>query len=227
MFSVYKHTSPVGKVYIGITSKAPRERWQNGRGYWNNKHFYRAIKKYGWNNFEHEILYEGLTEGQANIIEQMQIASYDSANPRKGYNISLGGGAMTGRKHTEEARRKMSETAKGRKVWCEGKKLSEEHRRHLSESHKGIKQSEETKRKRAEKMRGHRVNKGAIEKPVLQYTLSGEFISEYKSMTEAAYAIGKKQFAVAHISAVCKGKRKQSFGYLWKYKKEEEHGKTN
>lgn len=71
MFSVYKHTSPVGKVYIGITSKAPKERWQNGRGYWNNKHFYRAIKKYGWNNFEHEILYEGLTEGQANIIEQM------------------------------------------------------------------------------------------------------------------------------------------------------------
>lgn len=30
MWIVYKHTSPVGKVYIGITHQKPEKRWQKG-----------------------------------------------------------------------------------------------------------------------------------------------------------------------------------------------------
>lgn len=221
MFCVYKHTSPNGKVYIGITSKKPEERWLKGRGYKNNAYFYRAIQKYGWDSFKHEILFDGLTLEQANIIEQMQINYYDSTNVKKGYNISIGGGAMTGRKHSVEAKAKMSEKAKGRKVWCEGKKLSEEHRRHLSESHKGMKQSEETIRKRALAMRGHKVNKKAIEKPVYKLSLLGEILGEYQSLTEAAASIGKTQIFATHISECCKGKRERSGGYKWKYKERE------
>lgn len=222
MFCVYKHTSPNGKVYIGITSKKPKERWANGHGYKSNPHFYRAIQKYGWDNFEHEILYEGLTEEQANIIEQMMISAYKSTKRNKGYNISIGGGAMTGRRHSEEAKARMSEKAKGRKVWCEGLKLSEEHRLHLSESHKGFKQSESTKRKRAEKLKGHRVNKKALEKPVVKMTLSGEYLETYDSLTKAAQSIGTK--SVAHISECCKGKRKQHMGFKWKYIERREYG---
>ena len=218
MFCVYKHTSPNGKVYIGITSKKPEERWLKGRGYKNNAYFYRAIQKYGWDNFKHEILFDGLTLEQANIIEQMQINYYNSTNAQKGYNISIGGGVMTGRKHSVEAKAKMSEKAKGRKIWCEGKKLSEEHRRHLSESHKGFKQSEETKRKRALAMKGHKINKEALEKAVYKLSLSGEIIGEYQSLTEAAISIGKTQSFVTHISECCKGKRERSGGYKWKYK---------
>lgn len=33
MYCVYKHTTPNGKVYIGITSKNPLKRWNNGIGY--------------------------------------------------------------------------------------------------------------------------------------------------------------------------------------------------
>lgn len=221
MFCVYKHTSPNGKVYIGITSKKPEERWLKGRGYKNNAYFYRAIQKYGWDSFKHEILFDGLTLEQANIIEQMQINYYDSTNVKKGYNISIGGGAMTGRKHSVETRVKMSEKARGRKIWCEGKKLSEDHRRHLSESHKGIKQSEETIRKRALAMKGHKVNKKAIEKPVYKLSLSDEILGEYQSLTEAAASIGKTQIFVTHISECCKGKRERSGGYKWKYKERE------
>lgn len=32
-YTVYKHTSPSGKVYIGITKKKPEYRWNHGRGY--------------------------------------------------------------------------------------------------------------------------------------------------------------------------------------------------
>lgn len=30
MYTVYKHTTPSGKVYIGITGQKPERRWQNG-----------------------------------------------------------------------------------------------------------------------------------------------------------------------------------------------------
>ena len=64
-YIVYKHTSPSGKVYIGITGRTVKERWgKNGNGYKYCPYFYRAIKKYGWDNIKHEILYEGLTEDE-------------------------------------------------------------------------------------------------------------------------------------------------------------------
>lgn len=31
LFTVYRHTSPSGKVYIGITCQDVKNRWQNGR----------------------------------------------------------------------------------------------------------------------------------------------------------------------------------------------------
>ena len=65
MYTVYKHTTPSGKIYIGITSNDPKYRWKNGYGYMNNKYFFNAIKKYGWNNISHEILFTGLSEEEA------------------------------------------------------------------------------------------------------------------------------------------------------------------
>ncbi len=51
-FCVYKHTSPSGKVYIGITCKVPEIRWgTNGYYYRKQTVFYNAIKQYGWENF--------------------------------------------------------------------------------------------------------------------------------------------------------------------------------
>ena len=73
MYCVYKHTSPNGKVYIGITGENPNKRWQNGKGYKPNKHFYSAIEMYGWENIKHEILYSGLSKSEACKIEVMII----------------------------------------------------------------------------------------------------------------------------------------------------------
>ena len=53
-YCVYLHTSPTNKYYVGITKQNPLKRWANGRGYCKNKHFYKAILKYGWDNFQHE-----------------------------------------------------------------------------------------------------------------------------------------------------------------------------
>lgn len=91
MYCVYKHTCPNGKVYIGITSLEPEKRWNKGRGYSNNYHFFNAIIKYGWDNIDHSILHRDLPQSVAQSIEAQLIAQYHSNNPQYGYNCTVGG----------------------------------------------------------------------------------------------------------------------------------------
>lgn len=90
-YCVYKHTTPANKVYIGITCQNPLRRWSNGKGYINNAHFANAIRKYGWENIQHEILYDGLSRECACDIEKTLIAQYKSIDPKHGYNNTSGG----------------------------------------------------------------------------------------------------------------------------------------
>lgn len=111
-YCVYKHTSPSNKVYIGITFN-PKRRWYNGNGYlhkrkdgkYNQPLFARAILKYGWDNFTHEIIKDNLSKEQACELEKKYIQEYDSTNPQKGYNISFGGDIlMYGKTHSKETK---------------------------------------------------------------------------------------------------------------------------
>lgn len=98
-YCVYKHTSPNGKCYIGITSNNPLIRWSNGNGYSGQPYFFRAILKYGWDNFKHEILFSDLTKEEACQKEIELIKFHKSNNPNYGYNISTGGeGSNSGSK---------------------------------------------------------------------------------------------------------------------------------
>ena len=117
-YKVYKHTSPNGKVYIGITKNInPKTRWDNGNGYPNNKYFTNAINKYGWNNFTHEILFENLSKEEACKKEIELIAKYKSNNPEIGYNLSLGGeNSYYGCKHTENSKKLIGSSHKNR-IW--------------------------------------------------------------------------------------------------------------
>lgn len=54
-------------------------------------------------------------------------------------------------------------------------------------------------------------------KPLQQFTLDGELIATYQSIKEAQRVTGVKH---QHISDCCKGKYKQSGGFIWKYKEE-------
>ena len=134
MYTVYKHTTPSGKVYIGITKQKPEHRWNNGNGYRQNKHFYSAIQKYGWENIKHEIICQApMSASQAGAVEKSFIALYDSTNPSKGYNHSIGGEYGTAGVHpSAETRRKISESHKGQTAWNKGKHTSAETRRKMS-----------------------------------------------------------------------------------------------
>lgn len=95
-WKVYAHTSPNGKMYVGITKQKPEKRWQNGRGYKYNYHFSNAIKKYGWENFEHEIVADHLTKNEACEMEKTLIKELNLTDGNFGYNIAAGGEGVEG-----------------------------------------------------------------------------------------------------------------------------------
>jgi group I intron endonuclease len=161
-YIVYKHTSPCGKVYIGITSQEPHKRWNGGSGYLNNDYFMKAIKKHGWNNFEHVVLYQGLTKAEAESKEIELIAFYKSDQRKFGYNIQHGGNSIG--KHSEETKKKIGIANKGNPSWIAGKHHSTETKTKLSEIHQGATMPDEVKKKISEAHKGVKLTKDHVEK---------------------------------------------------------------
>lgn len=201
MFCVYKHTSPNGKIYIGITGKNPLKRWSGGSGYKSNTHFWNAIVKYGWDNIKHEILFDCLTKEEACEIEKTLIKQYRSNETEYGYNRSTGGDCSAA-----------------------GIKWSEEHNKKTSASLMGHPVSEETRAKIRE-ARHKQINVVPVKpsygknngksQAVIQLTLTGEFVNEYETIGQAAFANG-----VCHqsISDCCRGRLKKIKGFIFVYK---------
>ena len=124
-YSVYVHINKEnGKKYVGLTSREPEQRWNKGNGYHYNKHFFSAIKKYGWDGFEHEVIASHLTKQEAENFEKLLIKQLECYKPEFGYNNDMGGNAAD--------------------------KISELTRQRLSESHKGQKPSEYQKKRTSE-----------------------------------------------------------------------------
>ena len=108
---------------------------------------------------------------------------------------------MYGKQLSEETKRKISESQKGKRSPMYGKQLSEEHKRKISESQKGKQLSEEHKRK--------------ISKPVVQIdSTSNEIVRVWESGIEAERQCG---FNNSSISSCCNGKRKTYKGYKWMF----------
>ena len=108
---VYKHTSPTGKVYIGITSDVNKRWANNGLGYCQkNTTFCRAIRKYGWDNFKHEILFTGLTQEEACIKEIELVKQYKLLDIS--YNESNGGEGFSGNQTKEHIKARIESRAR-------------------------------------------------------------------------------------------------------------------
>lgn len=151
-YVIYRHVSPDGKSYIGMTSRKPyTRRWRGGSSYKAQTKFYNAIQEFGWENFEHEILVSGLTESEAKQKEREMIAKYDSV--MNGYNISTGGGGTygipcssgkkakigrsnTGKPKSELSKNNLARWIKKNGAWNKGGHLTPEQYRKISEERK-------------------------------------------------------------------------------------------
>jgi group I intron endonuclease len=129
-YTVYMHTSPSGKKYIGITCQDVAQRWKRGgTGYKECPYFWRAIVKYGWDNFQHEVLFTGLPEAEAKQCEKVLIASYKTHDSMLGYNMTDGGDGSCGYHHSEESRARIGAAVS---VVQMGRTYSEETKRKIS-----------------------------------------------------------------------------------------------
>lgn len=86
-YTVYEHINKEnGKRYIGQTGLSLWRRWQGGKGYANQPRFYDDILAYGWSNFEHNVIAEGLTKEESKKLEKELINKYETWNNANGYN---------------------------------------------------------------------------------------------------------------------------------------------
>lgn len=228
--TIYKLTSPSNKCYIGQTiNLVERKRTlYNPNKYYSGHRLDNAIKKYGIENFQYEIIIQIVESSKEKLrekldeLEKFYIEKYDSYN--NGYNMTVGGSGSNGCFQTEESKRKISEKAKGRKGSMLGRHLTEEQKNKISNFAKtrtGEKNSFYGKTHSEEaKLKIGRAN--SI--PILQLDLNGNVITEFPSAKEAARSIGKPK-ADSEIIKVCKGYISPSgkryitaLGYKWKYK---------
>lgn len=157
--TIYMHRNKInGKVYIGQTSQSLSKRFgNNGNGYKTSSKFYKAIQKYGWDNFDHIILYDNLTPEEADTLEKQLIQYYHATDDQFGYNLQSGGTehhfqseetkikignankiSQKGKKWSDQQHQKMAGRFTGKNNPFYGKHHSEQSRKLISEHRKGI-----------------------------------------------------------------------------------------
>lgn len=221
---VYKVTNKLsGKAYIGLTTQSLRKRWnahvaQSPKCRWP---VHRAIMKYGRDAFEVAVLERCADRASLDAAERRWIEREGTMQPN-GYNLTAGGGGISGFKMPEEACRKLGERQRGREVSAEtrakiaaakqgkrqsaetiekriaplrGRQRDQETRRKISRAHTGKTLSPEHIAKRTAARQGWQLPqsaKDAISRPVLA---EGQ---EFPSIKDAAEAIGISAAAVRY-----------------------------
>ena len=209
-YCVYVHTNKTnGKRYVGITCRKPEERWRGGSSYKHNSHFYRSICKYGWDGFEHKVLMWGLSKEEACQWERSLIALFDCANPKRGYNVGLGGeGANSFSKSTKK---RMSDIHKRR--YLEHPELIEENRRQRLEYYSNPDNVEKNRKTQKLYIEQHPEKRYVNARKINQYDLSGHYMKTWKSIADATKAYGtfnSRVFSGGYAGKTC-------FGYQWRY----------
>ena len=235
VYVVYCHIAPNRKKYVGITSTNTNQRWRNGRGYEKNYHFSRAIEKYGWESFRHQILLDRRTLYEAKSIVRRVNADGHLTDRRFGYNLRDGGDGS----FSQESRAKMSASRMGN-TNTKGKKLRPETKPKISNSLKnyyvsrpgtfsGRHHSESTKRKLSQrivsqeqraKMSYHHADvtgaRNPSVKPVVQLSKGGDVLKRY---AYASLAAEELSLDLSSLIKCCRGKQKTCGGFRWAYDK--------
>jgi len=219
------YKSPSGKRYIGKTTHKDIRHRNHGYAYGDSPYFHKAIRKHKWENFSYEILEEfddDVTDEFMSDRETHWIEEYDSTNRAFGYNLTKGGEGMTGYKHTDVSKAKISEAHKGHIVSAEtrtkiseankGRKHTDATKAKMSEARKGHKHTDATKAKMSEARKGHIVS--AETRTKISEANKGRIVSAEARANMSEAQKGKKLSAEhrAKISDALKGKNNPNFG---------------
>lgn len=232
-YTVYIHVFPNGKYYVGQTMQDPERRWANGKGY-RTQFVANAIRKYGWENIEHELVMSSLSREEADNLEEYLIALLKSDDERYGYNIQKGGGGTrTGLHNTPEQNDKIAKSHM-KKVCCfsrNGEQIAVFESilsaaefvngsfRVISSCCNGTKKSGYGYVWRFEndpfdKYPTENKKGGVKGVPVVVHTVDGELVGVFKSAKMAAQTLNVNHSTVIEI---CKGRRSHCRGFVFDY----------
>lgn len=211
MHTIYKYTSPSNKYYIGQTVKTTQygRSVSDGSGYKHCPAFWRAIQKYGWENFEYEVLAKVKSQEEADELEKKYIAMFQSNNPEYGYNITAGGKDSTDYEYLQRLE-KMKE------MWDSGATVAE-----IQKTFNIKKATLSYDLMRAGIDGKERIKRSAgqyLAKETYQYDLNFNLVAVYGSTGEA-----EKETGITNIRRACKqnlekGKLKhKAGGFYWSY----------
>lgn len=198
LFTIYRHVSPIGRVYVGITSQDVETRWRHGDNYRNSTYFKRAIRKYGWKNFKHEILFTNVEEERAKRLEIELIRHYKGLGIS--YNLTNGGDGTNGYHHTDEYKQFKSQqmkeffsTERGKEICAKGGKTN------LGKKYN----------------RKSGFTKGDYQvRIVCQYSLEGVLLNKFKSVSDASRKTGANN---CQIGKCLRGKAITAKNFIWRY----------
>jgi group I intron endonuclease len=223
LYCIYKHTSPSGKSYIGQTNDYDR-RCREHQTRNSCPVFKKAINKYWWDNFTHEILEENLTLYESNIRESYWILKDNTLSPN-GYNLQSGGKNC---EFSDETKKKLCENHydnSGENHPNFGKHPSEESCKLMSEASLGKPKSDEHKLHIREAKSGE--NHPLFGKFGEDNPLSKKYIVTHKDGHEE-FIIGMKEFCrnnkleCTNMIKIAKGKVKTCKGFKCRYATEQE-----
>ena len=204
MAYIYKITNIINKkMYIGKTTHInPRRRWSEHQAEaknsnHNHRALYKAINKYGAENFVFEIIEETNNPEER---EMYYIQFYDTFH--NGYNETLGG---EGTKYLELPEQ---EICKMYLQYHSMRKVAS------SFGHDELTIKKILYKNNIPILNAAEVSKHTKSKAVAKIdTKTGEIIKIYPSVASAEQDNGNSR----HIAQVCNGKRKTAMGYCWKY----------
>jgi len=209
-FIINVHTA---KIYVGSALNLKRRHSVHFSALKKNKHpnyhLRNSFNLYGSESFLFLIV-ETCGKDELLELEQKYIDILNVLDCEFGYNICPTAGNLLGYKHTEESKRKMSNSHIG-------KKHTEEHKQKISEANTRRRHSEESKQKMSKAQKGKpktEEHKRKVSKKVIQLTKDGKFVNEFYGTCEAERQTNIYQ---ANISSVCRGKLKSAGGYIWRY----------
>jgi len=161
------------------------------------------------------IVHQDLSREEAKKLEIEYIAKFKrKCDGGILINLTIGGDGRNGDKASEETKRKMSEAHKGKIIKPESVIKMVETRK----ANGSFVPTEETRQKMSEigKENAKYGSKNPAARSILAYDRQGNLIGEYETAREAAKVLNIGQ-CWKHIPAVCKGHRKHTCGYVFRY----------
>jgi group I intron endonuclease len=161
---IITHIKYIGQTHENFYRRWTFHKWNLNNNHHNNKYLQNAWNKYGKDNFKFYVIEkfsvnQNISSDMLNNLEIKYIKQYDTYN--NGFNLTIGGEGATGNILSESSKKKIGFK---NKINMTGKKMSDETKKKMSDSHKGYVKTESHRKHLSESLTGYKRSEEQKEK---------------------------------------------------------------